>query len=340
MYSSSFCSMSFKNRKFSLDSSFSADGDGVLVVRKSSSSRFSGKKPKPSLDDARAEIQELHRDLNANVSQRKPAAAEDGPERSDELISSHSFQKLNKSFHKLFPDIPEGESLIQSFTFALQKEILYHGKLFVSENHVCFHSSVLLRDTKAAIPVSSITEVKKHNAALSMLTIHTASEKFSFVSLRNRDLCYKLLRSVCSHAQRERPGSGGRQTPTAEDDAGGDVAFSSSSLDDNTDQDLSKQQGFHLDNGFAHVPGRGPTRYDSSVTDDGRATVSWLQSFIETVADFEHMSMFFYIYVMLMVVLVLVSGYIGLRIVALEEQLNSLGALTELSLQYREHQET
>lgn len=37
-----------------------------------------------------------------------------------------------------------------------------------------------------------------------------------------------------------------------------------------------------------------------------------------------------------MVVLLLVSGYIGLRIVALEAQLDSLGALTEFSLRHKE----
>lgn len=37
---------------------------------------------------------------------------------------------------------------VAAFTCALQKEVLYHGKLFVSEHHVCFHSSVLLKETK------------------------------------------------------------------------------------------------------------------------------------------------------------------------------------------------
>ncbi len=38
--------------------------------------------------------------------------------------------------------------LFVAFTCALQKEVLFHGKLFVSENYVCFYSSVLLKDTK------------------------------------------------------------------------------------------------------------------------------------------------------------------------------------------------
>lgn len=37
-----------------------------------------------------------------------------------------------------------------------------------------------------------------------------------------------------------------------------------------------------------------------------------------------------------MVVLLLLSGYIGLRIVALEAQLDSLGTLTEFSLSHKE----
>lgn len=31
---------------------------------------------------------------------------------------------------------------------ALQKEVPYHGRLYVTEAHACFYSSVLLKDTK------------------------------------------------------------------------------------------------------------------------------------------------------------------------------------------------
>lgn len=47
-----------------------------------------------------------------------------------------------------------------------------------------------------------------------------------------------------------------------------------------------------------------------------------------------------FIYLILVVLLLLSSGYIGLRIVALEEQLTSLGALPEFTLQSGYHQET
>lgn len=47
-----------------------------------------------------------------------------------------------------------------------------------------------------------------------------------------------------------------------------------------------------------------------------------------------------FIYLILIVLLLLSSGYIGLRIVALEEQLTSLGALPEFTLQSGYHKDT
>lgn len=41
--------------------------------------------------------------------------------------------------------------ILPGFTCALQKEILYQGKLFVSENWICFHSKVFGKDTKVGI---------------------------------------------------------------------------------------------------------------------------------------------------------------------------------------------
>lgn len=43
---------------------------------------------------------------------------------------------------------------------------------------------VFSRHTQVVIPVSSIKEVKKHNAALSMLTIQTANEKVRLHTFR------------------------------------------------------------------------------------------------------------------------------------------------------------
>ncbi|XP_077673511.1 GRAM domain-containing protein 2B isoform X2 [Eretmochelys imbricata] len=112
--------------------------------------------------------------------------------------------KANAHYHKLFLDVPTTEPLKQSFTCALQKEILYQGKLFISENWICFHSKVFGKDTKISIPVFSITLIKKTKTALlvpNALVIATVSDRYIFVSLLSRDTTYKLLKSVCRHLE-------------------------------------------------------------------------------------------------------------------------------------------
>ncbi|XP_069851661.1 GRAM domain-containing protein 2B isoform X2 [Dipodomys merriami] len=116
--------------------------------------------------------------------------------------SSSSQYKANMHFHKLFLEVPTEEPLRQSFTCALQKEILYQGKLFVSENWICFHSKVFGKDTKITIPAFSVTLIKKTKTALlvpNALIITTVTDRYIFVSLLSRDSTYKLLRSVCGH---------------------------------------------------------------------------------------------------------------------------------------------
>ncbi|XP_021236355.1 GRAM domain-containing protein 3 isoform X2 [Numida meleagris] len=118
--------------------------------------------------------------------------------------------KANAHFHKLFLDVSIDEPLKQSFTCALQKEILYQGKLFLSENWICFHSKVFGKDTKISIPVLSVTLLKKTKTALlvpNALIIATVTDRYMFVSLLSRDTTYKLLKSICRHLEDTSMGS-------------------------------------------------------------------------------------------------------------------------------------
>ncbi|KAM6187568.1 GRAM domain-containing protein 2B isoform 1-T1 [Sarcoramphus papa] len=124
--------------------------------------------------------------------------------------------KANAHFHKLFVDVPIDEPLKQSFTCALQKEILYQGKLFLSENWICFHSKVFGKDTKISIPVLSVTLLKKTKTALlvpNALIIATVTDRYMFVSLLSRDTTYKLLKSICRHL--EDTGMGNSPNPSS-----------------------------------------------------------------------------------------------------------------------------
>ncbi|XP_076857351.1 GRAM domain-containing protein 2B [Brachyhypopomus gauderio] len=119
-------------------------------------------------------------------------------------LQSSQFLRTNTQYHKAFKDISVNEHLKQSYTCALQKDILYQGRLFVSDNWICFHSKVFGKDTKIAIPVPSVKVIQKTKTAIlvpNALVITTAQEKYVFVSFLSRDTTYKVLMSVCFHLE-------------------------------------------------------------------------------------------------------------------------------------------
>ncbi|XP_074527427.1 GRAM domain-containing protein 2B isoform X2 [Halichoeres trimaculatus] len=116
--------------------------------------------------------------------------------------------KSNGQYHKIFKEISKEEQLRQSYTCALQKDILYQGRMFVSDHWICFHSKVFGKDTKIAIPVMSVTHVKKTKTAILLpnaVVIATANDRYLFVSFLSRDNTYKFLMSVCLHLEEKSP---------------------------------------------------------------------------------------------------------------------------------------
>ncbi|XP_073321700.1 GRAM domain-containing protein 2B isoform X2 [Pagrus major] len=127
-----------------------------------------------------------------------------------ERKKSHYSQlsKSNCQYHKIFKEISKEEQLRQSYTCALQKDILYQGRMFVSDHWICFHSKVFGKDTKIAIPVMSVTHIKKTKTAIlvpNALVIATANDRYMFVSFLSRDNTYKILMSVCFHLEEKSP---------------------------------------------------------------------------------------------------------------------------------------
>ncbi|XP_010769207.1 GRAM domain-containing protein 3 isoform X3 [Notothenia coriiceps] len=336
-----------------------------LKKSKSSSSNGSIKKAESrkalSLEAAELEVQQQHKTLTRQEAIRSQTFDVDSRafERTEGTGSQSSFMKHNKTFHKLFPDIPNGEDLIHAYICALQKEVPYHGRLYVTDTNACFYSSVLLRDTKVVIPVSCIHIVKKQNTALlvpNALSIRTTDgEKYLFVSLRNRESCYQLLRSVSPQIE---DGSTNSSPIFSSAENSFDKSklvqnSSQSSLDDSFDQfDGSESQS--LREQILHVPHREAVpnghvppfrslhmqQSDSSSSEELSVSGgSWVWSVTEKAKSLlvqreaSTLNTLLFIYLILVVLLLLSSGYIGLRIVALEEQLTSLGALPEFTLQ-------
>ncbi|NXI36314.1 GRM2B protein, partial [Galbula dea] len=175
--------------------------------------RKAGKSPILLLHTPSNEMESSYFDDRKKVDVARTKSSTDSPVLTMDIKSDFKMErkkrasnqlKANAHFHKLFLDVPIDEPLKQSFTCALQKEILYQGKLFLSENWICFHSKVFGKDTKISIPVLSVTLLKKTKTALlvpNAVIIATVTDRYMFVSLLSRDTTYKLLKSICRHLE-------------------------------------------------------------------------------------------------------------------------------------------
>jgi hypothetical protein len=104
--------------------------------------------------------------------------------------------KRNKDFHQLFRSVPEDDYLIEDYSAALQKEILLHGRLYVSEGHICFSSNIFGWVTNLVISFDEVVAVEKKNTAVvfpNAIVIQTQHARNTFASFVARDSTYELL---------------------------------------------------------------------------------------------------------------------------------------------------
>jgi hypothetical protein len=104
--------------------------------------------------------------------------------------------KRNKDFHQLFRSVPEDDYLIEDYSAALQKEILLHGRLYVSEGHICFSSNIMGWVTNLVISFDEVVSVEKKSTALifpNAIVIATLHARNTFASFVARDSTYELL---------------------------------------------------------------------------------------------------------------------------------------------------
>lgn len=107
--------------------------------------------------------------------------------------------KRNADFHDLFPNVPEGDYLIEDYGCALQREILIQGRIYISENHICFHANIFGWVTDLVIPIYDIQTLEKRMTAYvipNAILITTPRTKYTFASFLARDTVYDVIHNI------------------------------------------------------------------------------------------------------------------------------------------------
>ncbi|KAM9330582.1 GRAM domain-containing protein 2A-like [Gastrophryne carolinensis] len=249
--------------------------------------------------------------------------------------SSSNLPKHNLAFHKIFRELSENEDLKDSFTCALQKEVLYQGRLYISQNYLGFYCNMLRKEIKVLISVSSIIIVKKANTALlvpNALSVRTTEgEKYLFGSLRNREICYQAVRAVCPNLQ---DGSA-CNTPLLNSGEQNTEQCNKSLNSSHSDLEQIQHESDSTENCVYEaaplLAQKKPSVFDEvdSKTQNlfVKADLCRDQMTSDTQwPDPRAMNVLLVIYMLLVLLLLFSSGYIGLRIMELENQLSIMGA--------------
>lgn len=111
----------------------------------------------------------------------------------------YAIMKRNTDFHQLFRSVDLTDRLLDDFSCALSREILLQGRIYISENYICFNSSLLGWVTNLIIEMSDIIGFeKKFTAGLfpNGIQIETKDNKYTFASLISRDSTFDFMEKV------------------------------------------------------------------------------------------------------------------------------------------------
>lgn len=111
---------------------------------------------------------------------------------SPEALLYTSYKQRSDEFRRLFKEVPESEKLIADYTCALQKDILLQGRIYLTENCLCFYSLVF-RGTKITVNMQDIIAISREKTAKwipNAVQISTNSEKLFFSSFSAREKSY------------------------------------------------------------------------------------------------------------------------------------------------------
>uniref|UniRef100_A0A3Q4HXL4 GRAM domain containing 1A n=1 Tax=Neolamprologus brichardi TaxID=32507 RepID=A0A3Q4HXL4_NEOBR len=113
-------------------------------------------------------------------------------------VLSPTYKQRNEDFRKIFKKLPDSERLIV-YSCALQKDILLQGRLYLSENWLCFYSNIFRWETtQITILLKDVTSMTKEKTAKlipNAIQISTDNEKSQhfFTSFGARDRSYMMI---------------------------------------------------------------------------------------------------------------------------------------------------
>ena len=122
-----------------------------------------------------------------------------------------TYKSRAEDFKKIFSALPQEEKLIVEYSCALQRDILVHGRLYVTKNYLCFYANIFRWETSVALRWKDVVGITKEKTALvipNAIQICTENdERHFFTSFAARDRTYMMLFKLWQNALLDQPAS-------------------------------------------------------------------------------------------------------------------------------------
>uniref|UniRef100_A0A3B1JKG0 GRAM domain-containing protein 1B-like n=1 Tax=Astyanax mexicanus TaxID=7994 RepID=A0A3B1JKG0_ASTMX len=123
-------------------------------------------------------------------------------------VLSPTYKQRNEDFRKLFKQLPDTERLIVDYSCALQRDILLQGRLYLSENWICFYSNIFRWETLLTVRLKDVCSMTKEKTARlipNAIQLCTDNEKHFFTSFGARDRTYMMMFRLWQNALLDKP---------------------------------------------------------------------------------------------------------------------------------------
>ncbi|KAL1131695.1 hypothetical protein AAG570_011308, partial [Ranatra chinensis] len=119
-----------------------------------------------------------------------------------------TYKSRSEDFKRIFKDVPPEERLVVDYSCAIQRDILLHGRLYISQNYLCFYANIFRWETQVVLRWKDVTALTKEKTALvipNAILVHTDTERHFFTSFAARDKAYLMLFRVWQNVLMDQP---------------------------------------------------------------------------------------------------------------------------------------
>ena len=95
--------------------------------------------------------------------------------------------------------LPKKEIIFDDFGCSYSSGILYQGRMYLTENYICFYSSIMGITKKIIIPlndVTKITKAKRLGKKSIKIELTGKAQSYRFSSFTDSDKTYKIIHKL------------------------------------------------------------------------------------------------------------------------------------------------